>query len=148
METNGFAPDQVLVEENMNVMFCVVDQPERRNRTRCNAKVFHHTLVRSKGKFTLPELFFKIMNPHMHGMFQDYQVVPVSLMVSEKQVFAVCGIQVFPVFHGYLNGWGRGVFVVFEWNAKVGKDFVKFWIAVQSKMWLGFTVQGLVWKFW
>jgi endonuclease YncB( thermonuclease family) len=41
-------------------------------------------------------------------------------------------IQVFPVFHGFFDGRGRRVPVVFERNAEVGEELVKFGVAVHE----------------
>jgi hypothetical protein len=35
----------------------------------------------------------------------------VSFVISEKQVFTMCAINIFPYLHGYLNG-GQGFVIV------------------------------------
>lgn len=127
MEAYGFAFQQVVVEKNVNVVFFVIYQTKRGNRTRADAEVFHHPLVGSKTEFALFELFFEFVDAHLPRMFQYYKVMAVPFMVSKEQVLAMRGIQVFPIFHGYLDGRGGWMFVVIELNAKFRQGFVKFW---------------------
>ena len=95
-------------------MFFIIYQSKRGNRAGSNPQVFHHTLIRSKRKFPLFELFFQFMNAHLPGMFQDDEVMPVSFVIPEKQVLAMGGIEVLPVFHSFLNGRSRGMFVILK----------------------------------
>ena len=90
------------------------------------------------------------MNPHLLGVIQNYKVMFIPFMVSEKQVLAMCGIQVLPVFHSFFDGWGRRVLMIFEGNIEFGEKFIKFWIAVQLRDWglgvrelQGYRVTGL-----
>lgn len=56
--------------------------------------------------------------------FEDYQVMSVSLMVSEEKVLAVCGIDFLPVFEGQFYGRKRRMGVVNEFYAVVFKESV------------------------
>ena len=53
----------------------------------------------------------------------------VSFVVTEKQVFAMCSIQVLPVFHCFFDGGSRRMLMVFERNMEVGEKFVEVGIA-------------------
>jgi len=70
------------------------------------------------------------MNSHLLSVLQDYNVMFVSFMIPEKQVLAVCSIQVLPVFHGFPDGRGGRMLVILERNPEVGEEFVEVGIAV------------------
>jgi len=54
----------------------------------------------------------------------------VPFVITKKQVFAMCSIQVLPVFYGLFDGWSRRMLMVFERNMEVGEEFVEVGIAV------------------
>ncbi len=48
----------------------------------------------------------------------------IAFVISEEKVFAVRGIKVFPVLHGFFDGWCWRMLVIFEWNFEVGEELV------------------------
>jgi hypothetical protein len=79
------------------------------------------------------QLLFQLVDAHLAGVFQNYQVMPVAFVIPEEEIFAMRGIQVFPVLHGNFYGWSRRVFMVIEGNSKPGKGFVQQWGSVHGR---------------
>ena len=48
VKTYGFTSGKILIEENMYMVFRIIYQTKRSNRTGCYTKVFLHPLIRSK----------------------------------------------------------------------------------------------------
>ena len=61
----------MFINEKMNMIFSVVNQSERTDRSGFYAQVFHKTLVGSKGQLSLPETLLKIMYVELAQMLKD-----------------------------------------------------------------------------
>ena len=57
------------------------------------------------------QLMLQAVDVHLLVALEDYQVVAVALVVSEKQVLAVGRVEIFPIFHGLFYCRKRRVFV-------------------------------------
>ena len=54
--------------------------------------------------------------------FENYEIVPVSLVVAEKEVLAVCRVDLFPILEGQLDRRERRMSMVFIFYAVVFKE--------------------------
>lgn len=93
---------QVLVQIELDLMVRVVDQPEEGDGAGDRAEIFFHALLRSEGELALMQLVLQAVDVHLLVALEDDQIVPVALVVSEKQVLAVCRVEILPVFHRLL----------------------------------------------
>jgi len=130
MEADLFRRTQVLINEKMNMTGFIIDQPEGGYRARRHSKVFLHSPVGGEGQFPLFQQLLQVPDGQVAGMLDDDQVMTVALMVPEKQVLAVGGFNVPPVFPGLLDGRHRWMLVVFERDVQLFKDPVQTGIAV------------------
>ena len=114
MKTNALRSLKIFIEKEMDVVFRIVDQSERRHGAGSQPEIFHQSLVGSEGQFPLIEAVFQIVNLQVVCMFQHDQVVAVAFMIAEEDVFAVSGFDVGPVFPGLFNGRSRRMLIVGE----------------------------------
>jgi hypothetical protein len=56
--------------------------------------------------------------------FEYHKIMPVSFVIPEEQILAVCGIDFLPVFEGQFYGRKRRMGVVNEFYAVVFKESV------------------------
>lgn len=121
MEREGIGFLQIFVKEEMNVMFLVVDQAERRNTPRLKAKVFHHAFGRSKRKLARRvlalgherslETLLEVMNVKVVIAMETHQIVLVALVIAEEEILAMDGSILFPPAFSLLDGFALGVIV-------------------------------------
>jgi hypothetical protein len=64
------------------------------------------------------------MDTQIMAVIDDYQIVPVSLVIPEEKIFAVSCLDIFPVFHRLFDGRRRGMFMVIEINLQLIKYLV------------------------
>ena len=118
METETLGVFKVLVDEDMDMMLCVVDQSEGGYASRFQAKVFFHSCFRGESEFSLAQPVFQVMDVHLVHALEKDKVMLVPFVVSEKEVFAVGGVELFPVVDGFLNGRDRGMEVDVEFDTQ------------------------------
>jgi len=51
------------------------------------------------------------MDFEVANVFYDHKVMPVSLVVPEKEIFTMGGFNFIPVFKRFIDGWQRRVLV-------------------------------------
>lgn len=107
METQRRAVQQIAVEKEVNVMLRVVDEPERRDGTGFQPQITHHALGRGERQFSLMQPRFEVVDRERAVAVEADQIVPVALVIAEKEVFAVFRPVVAPVAFGQFDR-GRG----------------------------------------
>jgi hypothetical protein len=88
VKSQSFIIAEMFINEKMNMIFSVVNQSERTDRSGFYAQVFHKTLVGSKGQLSLPETLLKIMYVELAQMLKDHKIMPVALVIPEEDVLA------------------------------------------------------------
>ena len=99
------------------MVLSVVDEAERRDTARLQAKIFLHACLRSKGQLALMKSLLQVVDVHLVHTLEDDKIMPIALMVPEKQVLAVCRVKLFPVFDGRFNGRNRRMKIDVELDA-------------------------------
>ena len=117
---------EVLVDEEVDVMLGVVDEAERGDAARFQAEVFLHPCLRGEGQLALVEALLQVVDVHLVHAFEDDQVVLVALVVPEKQVLAVRGLELAPVGQRLLNGAQRRVELDVELDAEANQRINDF----------------------
>ena len=109
---------EVLVDEEVDVVLGVVDEAERGDAARFQAEVFLHPCFRGEGQLALVEALLKVVDVHLVHALEDDEVVLVALVVPEKQVLAVRGLELAPISQRLLNGAQRRVELDVELDAE------------------------------
>ena len=97
MEAQARGVQQVLVDEEVYFVVSVVDEAERGDAAGLQAEVLLHALLRGEGELALVKPLFEVVDVHLVHALENDQVVPVALVVAEKQVLAVRGLELAPV---------------------------------------------------
>ena len=97
METQSGRVEEVLVYEKVDVVLRVVDETERGDAARLQTEVFLHPRLRGEGQVALVKALLQVMDVHLVHALEDDEVVLVALVVPEKQVLAVRGLELAPV---------------------------------------------------
>jgi len=118
METQSGRILDVLVDEEVDVVFCVVDEAERGDAARFQAEVFLHPCLRGEGKLALMQALLQVVDVHLVHALEDDQVMLIAFVVPEKQVLAVRGLELAPVGQRLLDGAQRRVELDVELDAK------------------------------
>ena len=99
-------------------MVLVVDEAEGGDAAGLQAEVFLHAGFRGEGELALVQTLFEVVDVHLVHAFEDDKVVLVALMVPEKQVLAVRGLELAPVGQRFLDGTQRRVELDVEVDAE------------------------------
>src|SRR5512133_2942651 len=98
MKCKVFFAAEVGIKKNMHMSLQIFNEAEGRNRTSLQPKVFLKSWCRCKTNFTLMQMFFKIVNIQWLIVPQNNKIVPVSFVVSKKEILAKHGVQPRPIF--------------------------------------------------
>src|SRR5262249_42545578 len=99
--------------------------PERRNRSGCHAQIFHQAIRRRETQLSVADLIRNGAEIGTLGMREDHQVVARALLVSQKEILAVHGVDARPVEFALLGCGNRWVLIRVEANPElrqVGRD--------------------------
>ena len=119
METDSIRSPEVLVKEELDpvsvrkMLLCkflylrIMHKSQRRYRARQKTQATLHPFRRSKRKLALPEHVLERVDGEFLMAFEYHKVMPVSLMVAEKEILAVDRIEILPVFQGKFYGRKR-----------------------------------------
>ena len=118
METQSGRFFKVLVNEEVDVMLRVVDEAKRGDAARFQAEVFLHPRFRGEGQLALVQALLEVVDVHLVHALEDDQVMLVALVVPEKQVLAVRGLELAPVGQRLLDGTQRRVKLDVELDAE------------------------------
>ena len=99
-------------------MVLVVDEAERGDTARFQAEVFLHPCLRGEGQLALVQALLEVVDVHLVHALEDDEVMLVALVVPEKQVLAVRGLELAPVGQRLLDGAQRRVELDVELNAE------------------------------
>ena len=80
----------------------VIYETERGDGTRQDAETPVHTLRRSERKFPLVKFVLKAVDIQILVALEHHEIMPVALMIPEKQILAMHGIYVLPIFQRLL----------------------------------------------
>jgi len=118
--------EQCCIEEEMDVVLCVVDEAEGRDAARLEPQILHHALGRGKGEFAARglalglqggfEASLQVVDVEVMVAMEADEVVLVALVVAHEDVLAVHGAVVLPPAFGLLDGLALGVLVAGEWD--------------------------------
>ena len=75
---------QILVEKDVYMVLCIVDESEGADTARLQAKVLIHTPFRGEAELALMKDMLQIVNPHCVIALEYDQIVAVALMVTEE----------------------------------------------------------------
>ena len=124
VEAHALSVLQLPVEEDMYVVFGVVDESERRYGTGHHAQILHQPLLGGKAQFALVQLFFDVVDVHVLVAIEADQIVLVALVVAEEEVLAVFGIVSRPVLLCNFDGRRRRVLQVFVRYVQLIQQFI------------------------
>ena len=124
VEAQTFGVLQLFVQEEVHVVFRVVDESERRYRTGFHAEVFHQSLLRGEAQFALVQLFLDVVDVHVLVAVEADQIVLVALVVAEEKVLAVFRVVSGPILLGNLDGRGGRMLQIFVWNVQFVQKLV------------------------
>ena len=99
------------VEEQVHVVRRVVYQPECRDRSGAQSEPPFHALFRGERELALVQPLFEVADRQPLFGVEAYQVVPVALVVAEKEVLAVLRAVAAAVAQGDFAGRGLRMFV-------------------------------------
>lgn len=111
VETQRLLLAQRLVEEEVHMVLGVVYQSKGRYRAGAKSQPAHHALCRGKRELALVEYLFEVVDSHRALRVEDHEVVAITLVVAEEEVFAVLRAILTPILACYVNGGSLGVFV-------------------------------------
>ena len=118
METQSRGVLEVFVDEEVDVMLGVVDEAERGDAARFQTEIFLHPRLRGEGQLALVQALLEVVDVHLMHALEDDEVVLVALVVPEKQVLAVRGLEFAPVSQRLLDGTQRRVELDVEVDAE------------------------------
>lgn len=73
----------------MDMVFSIVDQSERGDGTGAQSEIAFHALFGGKGEFSLMQAMFEVVDSHLLIAIEHDQIVPIPLVVAEKEVFTM-----------------------------------------------------------
>ena len=109
MEAQARGVQEVFVDEEVYLVVLVVDEAERGDAAGLQAEVFLHSGLRGEGELALVQTLLQVVDVHLVHALEDDEVVLVALVVPEKQVLAVRGLELTPVGQRLLDGTQRRV---------------------------------------
>ena len=109
METQARGVQEVFVDEEVHLVVLVVDEAEGGDAAGLQAEVFLHAGLRGEGELALVQTLLQVVDVHLVHALEDDEVVLVALMVPEKQVLAVRGLELAPIGQRLLDGAQRRV---------------------------------------
>ena len=118
MEAQAWGVQEVLVDEEVDVMLGVVDEAEGGDAAGLQAEVFLHAGLRGEGELALVQTLLQVVDVHLVHALEDDEVVLVALVVPEKQVLAMRGLELAPVGQRLLDGTQRRVELDVEVDAE------------------------------
>lgn len=84
-------------------MVHVVDETEGGDAAGLQVEVFLHAGLRGEGELALVQALLEVVDVHLVHALEDDKVVLVALVVPEKQVLAVRGLELAPVSQRLLD---------------------------------------------
>ena len=127
------------IEKEDNMVFGVVDQPERTDTAGLQSQVPHHSFRRGEGEFArcffalrdehLFQPMFDVMNSQIIIAREANEVMLVALVVAHEDVFAMNAAVGVPPTFGFLDGFALGVVVGGEGNMVLQQVFQHFLLA-------------------
>ena len=97
---------QIIIKEEMDVVVSVIDESERRHTARLKTQITHHALWRGKRKLAargkslrnqrLLEAMLQVMDVKVMVTMKAYEIMTVSLMVTEKEILTVNAAVIMP----------------------------------------------------
>src|SRR5262249_44167864 len=118
MERNTCRLFQLSIEIDTNVMIVIVDQPEWRDRSGRHAKMFHQAIRRRETQLPVADLIRNGAEIGTLRVRQNHQIVTRALLVPQKQILAVHGVDAGPVDLTLLRRRNRRMLIRFELNAQ------------------------------
>lgn len=109
MEAQARGIQEVFVDEEVYLVVLVVDEAEGGDAARLQAEVFLHAGLRGEGELALVQALLQVVDVHLVHALEDDEVVLVALVVPEKQVLAMRGLELAPVSQRLLDGTQRRV---------------------------------------
>ena len=118
VEAQASGVQEVLVDEEVHLVVLVVDEAEGGDAAGLQAEVFLHAGLRGEGELALVQALLEVVDVHLVHALEDDEVVLVALVVPEKQVLAVRGLELAPVGQRLLDGTQRRVELDVEVDAE------------------------------
>ena len=109
-----------------------MNQSKRRHGTGKKSKAAFHPFLRCKRQLTLPEHVFKGMYRKFLMTLENHKIMSVTLVITEKEVLAMDGIYLLPIFKSQLYRRKRRMCMKFICQSVLfekGEDFVYSWIS-------------------
>ena len=134
MEAQMRCVQEVFVDEEVHLMVFVVDEAEGGDAAGLQAEVFLHASLRGEGELALVQTLFEVVDVHLVHALDDDEVVLVPLVVPEKQVLAVCGLELAPIGQRLLDGAQRRVELNVELDAEADQCIDNLLLTLNSRM--------------
>jgi hypothetical protein len=97
MEAQARGIQEVFVDEEVHLMVFVVDKAEGGDAAGLQTEVFLHASLRGESEFALVQSLLEVVDVHLVHALEDDEVVLITLVVPEKQVLAVRGLELAPI---------------------------------------------------
>ena len=107
METDVFSVKQIFIQIQINMVFHIVDNAERGNAARLQAKIFVHASLRCEAELSLLQAMFQIVNRQLLHAVENHQIMAVSLVIPEEEVLTVRPLELAPIIQRVLNSRQR-----------------------------------------
>ena len=118
----------------MDFVVFIVDEAERGDAAWFQAEVFLHPRLRGEGQFALVQALLQVVDVHLVHALEDDQIMLVALVVPEKQVLAVRGLELAPVGQRLLDGAQRRVELDIELDAETDQRIDDFLLAFTQRV--------------
>ena len=118
MEAQARGIQEIFVDEEVHLVVLVVDEAEGGDAAGLQTEVFLHAGLRGEGELALVQTLLEVVDVHLVHALENDEVVLVALVVPEKQVLAVRGLELAPVGQRLLNGTQRWVELDVEVDAE------------------------------
>ena len=125
---------ETAIQEKDDMVLRVVDEPERRDAARFQPQIAHHALRRGETEFArsgfpcclqlLFEAMLQVVDVQIVVAIEADEVMLITLVVAQKDVFAMHTTVILPPLLGFFDGFPFGMCIAREWDI-MGKKPLK-----------------------
>lgn len=141
VEGDSLRLHQFLINKDANEMIGIVQKAERRDRPRGQSEVLHQSLGRGKTQLAVADLIGHLAQIGALGMSQDDEIVPIALLIAQKEILAVNRIDVSPVEFGFGDGIDRRMVTSIERNPQ-DPETLDDWLLSLVHVWIVSRMAG------
>ena len=116
----------MIIEEHDNLMFGIVEQAKRTNRTRRDWSSDVCSSDLGEAKFSFAQNFFEWVYVEIMIAMNNNKIMFVAFMIAKKQIFAMRACKTLPILPSYLDGWCFGVFKIILFDIELLQSVVNY----------------------